>query len=155
MNHRPSLAEPAFPDDDGSTDPMLATAFAERGSGGGEAPILAVVGIVRLLVPIVALLDESRADGDKEADMAAVYMTGADGRKAILAFSSLEAMKNWDPSARPVSVLGAAAARAALDDDASALLLDLAGTDFTVIETDDLHHVAAGHQLLGSGWITS
>lgn len=152
MSHRPSLAEPAFPDDDGMVDPALAEAF------GDETRVLSVLGGVRVFVPVVALLGESPAGTDKEADMAAVLMTGVDGRTALLTFSSVAAMAAWNADARPVPVWGREAARAALDEEASALLLDLASPTFTVVETPDVEHLAAGHRLVstdaGPAWLT-
>jgi len=151
VTHRPSLAEPAFPDDDGTVDPALAEAF------GDDARVLAVLGDVRVFVPVIALLGDEPAGTDKEADMAAVLMTGADGRNALLAFSSVATMTTWDPDARPVPVWGREAARAALDEGASAMLLDLAGPTFTVVETADVEHLAAGHRLVsteaGPAWV--
>lgn len=152
MTHRPSLAEPSFPDDDGMVDAALAEAF------GDETRVLAILGDVRVFVPVVALPDDTPADGDNEADMAAVMMTGADGRQALLAFSSVAAMTAWNADARPVPVWGRQAARAALDEGASAVLLDLASPTFTVIETADVEHLAAGHRLVstqaGPAWVT-
>lgn len=129
MSHSPSLAEPAFPDDDGLVYPELAAAL------GDEAAVAAVLPDVRVFVPVVALLGDQATDGsDKEADMAAVLMTGADGRQALLTFSSVDAMKTWNADARPVPVWGRDAARAALDEGASALLVDLGNPGFTVVE---------------------
>ena len=66
-------------------------------------------------------------------------------------------MASWDPQARPVPVLGRDAARATLDEGAAAILLDLAGPGFTVIETADVEHLAAGHRLTrtdaGAAWV--
>jgi hypothetical protein len=140
-----SLAQPAFPDDDGLVDPALAAAFT-----GDDLAVVSALCSVRVFVPVIALLDEVPADGDKEADMAAVMMTGVDGRQALLAFSSVATMKTWDPEARPVPVWGRQAASAALDEGASAVLLDLASPTFTVVETSDLEHLAAGHRLVGT-----
>jgi hypothetical protein len=127
--HERSLAEPAFPDDDGLADPRLAEAL------GDDLAVFAVYGEVRVFVPIVAILGELATDGsDKSADMAAVFMTGADGRKALLTFSSVAALEAWNPVARPVPVWGREAAQAALDEGASALLLDLGTENFTVVE---------------------
>ena len=146
-----SLAAPQFPGDDGSIDPRLQAAF------GDDVAVLQALQDVRLFVPIVALLGETPADGDKNADMAAVLMTGADGRQALLAFSSVTAMAAWDPQARPVPILGRDAARATLDERASAILLDLASPSFTVVETDDVEHLAADHHLTrtaaGQVWV--
>ena len=153
MTHRPSLAEPAFPYDDG----LVATALAE--AFGDDTRVLAVLGGVRVFVPVVAMLGDNPAGTDKDAEMAAVMMTGADGRKALLAFSSVATMTAWDPDARPVPVLGRRAARAALEEEASAVLLDLASPTFTVVETADVEHLAAGHRLVstdaGAAWVAS
>ena len=127
--HPRSLAAPAFPNDDGLIDPRLAAAL------GDDTAVFAVYGEVRVFVPIVAALGESATDGsDKSADMAAVFMTGADGRKALLTFSSVAALEGWNPLARPVPVWGRDAARAARAEGASALLLDLGTDHFTVLE---------------------
>ena len=145
-----SLAAPQFPGDDGSADPALTAAF------GDDVAVLQALPDVRVFVPIVALLGETPAEGDKNADMAAVLMTGADGRQALLAFSSVATMAAWDPKARPVPVLGRDAALAAIDEQASAILLDLGTPAFTVVETDDVQHLAAGHRLVvsavGAAW---
>ncbi|WP_456698779.1 SseB family protein [Aeromicrobium sp. P5_D10] len=149
--HDRSLASPQFPGDDGTVAPELAAAF------GNDLAVLQVLPEVRVFVPIVALLGEVPAEGDKNADMAAVLMTGADGRQALLAFSSVATMAVWDPQARPVPILGRDAARATLDEGAAAILLDLANPSFTVVETDDVEHLAAGHRLVtseaGPAWL--
>ena len=59
--------------------------------------------------------------------MASVLMRGSDGRLALLAFTGLEAMRRWNPDARPVPVPARTAALAAIQDGAEALLIDLAG----------------------------
>ncbi len=156
-DHPRSLAEPQFPDDDGRAAPQLVAAL-EAAAGGDDVGVLAALPQVRVFVPIVPVLGERATDGsDKSADMAAVLMTGADGRVALLAFSSVATLEAWNPAARPVPVLGGDAARAALDEQASALLLDLGAPGFTVVETDDLHHLADGHRLLrtpdGPAWV--
>lgn len=144
MSHDRTLASPQFPGDDGAVDPLLAAAL------GDDQAVVSALADVRVFVPIVALLGDVPAGGDKNADMAAVLMTGADGRRALLAFSSVATMAAWDPQARPVPVLGRDAARATLDEDAAAILLDLASDTLTVIETDDVWHLAAGHRLVRS-----
>jgi hypothetical protein len=150
-DHQRDLAAPAFPDDDGLTDPLLAPAL------GDDLAVLEAFADARVFVPIIPLLGEVPTEGDKNADMAAVLMTGADGRTALLAFSSVQTMAAWDPQARPVPVTGRDAARATLAEEASALLLDLGSPSFTVVETVDVEHLAAGHVLVrsaaGSVWL--
>jgi hypothetical protein len=151
-----SLAAPQFPGDDGTVDPALAAAF------GDDVAVLQALPDVRVFVPIIAVLGETpagveKAQGDKNADMAAVLMTGADGRQALLAFSSIATMAAWDPQARPVPILGKDAAQATLDEGAAAILLDLANPTFTVVESDDVQHLAQGHRLVrsavGAAWV--
>lgn len=126
---RRTLAEPAFADDDGRADATLAVAL------GDDERVVACFGDARVFVPIVAVVGEQATDGsDKSADMAAVLMTGKDGRTALLAFSSVDALADWDRLARPVAVWGRDAIRAARDEGASAVLLDLGSDHFTVLE---------------------
>lgn len=131
MTHERSLAEPAFPDDDGLIDSALASAL------GDDARVAAAFGNARVFVPIVAVLGERATDGsDKSADMAVVLMTGKDGRKALLAFSSVSVLEAWNPTARPVPVWGRDAVLAARDEGASAILLDLGTEHFVPFELD-------------------
>ena len=85
--------------------------------------------------------------------MAAVLMTGRDGRTALLAFTSTASLDRWAQSyaggeARPVPVPVRQAASAALQDQATALLLDVAGPVLFVVEGEDLESLAAGHRLV-------
>lgn len=153
----PSLAEPAFPGDDGRLDPLLAAGFDASTGPDDIASIVGALCDARIFTPVVAIADGDVADGDKQADMAAVLMTGADGRTGLLAFSSLQTMSAWDPRARPVPVYARDAARAALNEGAAAVLLDLGDPRFTVIEGEDLNGLAKGWRLVaspaGHAWI--
>ncbi|HWJ08785.1 MAG TPA: SseB family protein [Nocardioides sp.] len=140
----------AYVDDDGSADAALAAALQGYDAGRTSYPeVLGVLAGARLLVPVVALLGEveTGADGlarDKSSDMAAVLLTGADGRLALLAFSDLAALSAWDPAARPVPVAAHLAAATAVQEGAHALVVDVAGPRRFVLADDDLHRVAAG-----------
>ena len=90
---------------------------------------------------------------EKSSDMAAVLMTGRDGRTALLAFTSTASLNRWAQShaggeARPVPVPARQAASAALQDKAAALLVDVAGPVLFVVEGEDLGSLAAGHRLV-------
>ena len=127
------LAGAGASDDVGAPDPALAAALTAYAADPAREPeVLAALAEARLLVPVVATLGEAETgpDGlvrDKSADMAAVLMRWEDGRTALLAFTGLEALHRWDPEARPVPVPARTAALAALQDGATALLLDPAG----------------------------
>lgn len=155
----PSLSSPAFPDDDGSAGPVVVRALEEYATSRDLRPALVALTRSRVLVPVVAVLDGERApDGsDKRAEMAAVLMTGRDGRNALLAFTGTEAMGRWDPRARPVPVPFAKAAESALAEDAAAVVVDVGGPVPAVVTGDDLTRAAAGDLLtrteVGYAWI--
>lgn len=147
------ILESSFPDDDGSADPVVVAALAGLASGTTPYPVaLAAVQASRVLVPVVALLgeveyDEAGLAHDKTSDMAAVLMTGRDGRLALLAFTSMETLQRWNPEARPVPVAAQVACQSALQDQAAALVVDIAGPHAFVIEGADLEGVARGWRL--------
>ena len=91
-----TIPDPGFAGDAGAADPDLVAALAayEQDPSDAEAhhEVLALLQDTRLLVPVVALLGEVEYDDDglahdKTSDMAAVLMTGRDGRTALLAFT--------------------------------------------------------------------
>lgn len=145
-----ALGTPGFQTDDGSADPKVLAALDAYANGlGGSADVLAALAGGRLLVPVVALLDEAgeSADGvrvDKASHMATVSTTGRDGRRGQLAFTCTEAMRRWNPAARPVPVTARRAAEAALADGADALVIDLAGPVTFSVDAGELRALAAG-----------
>ncbi|MET0839832.1 MAG: SseB family protein, partial [Marmoricola sp.] len=106
-----TIPDPGFAGDDGSAAPHLTAALAAYDEAPADrdahrAALVALAG-ARLLVPVVALLGEVEVDDaglahDKTSDMAAVLMTGQDGRTALLAFTGSASLQQWNPEARPV-----------------------------------------------------
>ena len=89
----------------------------------------------RLLATVVAVLDEVDPSGeDKDSHMAVVSMVNERGEKGLLAFTGVDSLAEWNPQARPVPVLGRDTARAAIDDGAHAIVIDVAGPQRLVIE---------------------
>lgn len=154
-----SIPDPGFGTDDGSAAPEVAAALRDVAAGAPGHVAIAALCEARLLVPVVAVpaeleYDEAGAARDKTSDMAAVLLTGRDGRRALLAFSDLAALHTWDPDARPVPVPTRDAAQAALAEGADALVVDVAGPVQVPIEGDTLRRVAGGQRLLrdAAGW---
>jgi hypothetical protein len=151
------IPDPGFAGDSGDAAPALTAALAAYAAGtGSHVEALAAVRGARLLVPVVAVLGESETDEDglvhdKTSDMATVLLQGADGRMALLAFTGGEAMRAWDPEARPVPVTARTAAQAALQDDAAAIVVDVAGPARFVVEGHDLQGLAHGWALARVG----
>lgn len=90
---------------------------------------------MRLLATVVAVLDAmDEAGGDKDSHMAVVSMVNEAGEKGLLAFTGTDAIAAWNPEARPVPALGREVARAALDDGAHAVVVDVAGPARLVLQ---------------------
>jgi len=140
------VPEPPRADDDGSADPALAEALARWQDEGRPRPARSVheaLRRARLLVPVVAVLDEVEEGGrglraEKSSHMASVVIERPDGGRGLPAFTSTQAMADWNPEARPAPVEGPRAGQAALAEGCEALLLDLAGP---------VSHVVAGPAL--------
>jgi SseB protein N-terminal domain len=141
-----TVAEPRFPGDDGTADPAVRTALAAYAAGqGSEHAALTALARSRLLVPVVAVLGEAGEDGsEKSTEMALPTLVGRDGRRAVLAFTCLDALKQWRGAARPVPVPAASAWLAGTQDGASAVLIDVAGPVTLAVDGARLAALAAG-----------
>ena len=149
-----SLPDPGFAGDDGAVDERLAAALAayEGDRTGQRTAVLAVLQHCRLLVPVVAVLGEVEHDEEgrareKTSDMATVLMRNRDGRSGLLAFTGLASLHRWRPDARPVPVRAPDAARAAVQEGADALVLDVAGPVVFAVEDESLRALADGFVL--------
>jgi hypothetical protein len=130
------IPEPEFADDDGSSDPTLAEALALHALGeAGLSDVVRALQGKRLMTPLMAVLDSvddavaagAPGPGEKDSHMATVSLVSPDGRRGLLAFTSVAAMAAWDPAARGIPASAARVAGAALQEGADAVLLDLAG----------------------------
>lgn len=164
-----TLAVPAFPDDAGAADGQVRELLARASRG--EVALTGVARALRgarLLATVVAVLDSvDEAGGEKDSHMAVVSMLNESGHKGLLAFTGLDSLAAWNPQARPVPALGRDLARAALDDEATAIVIDVAGPHRVVVEGGaltvlldelDLDRVAAlAHAALApltaDGWV--
>ena len=102
------LEENRFADDDGSAPEEFLTAMSGFRAGElGQAAVVDVLRVSRLLVPLLAQLGESEigANGlkvDKSAELSIVTVKSPDDQDALVVFTSVAAMQRWNPSARPV-----------------------------------------------------
>jgi hypothetical protein len=124
------IPENLFSDDDGTADARLAQAVIRHTSG--RVPLAEVVdalAFARVLVPILASGD-ARHVGKHGVEQDAVASTGVvavslpDGRAALPVFTDVDAMRAWNPDARPVPAEGPRAALAAVAENWSSLVLN-------------------------------
>jgi hypothetical protein len=151
-----TLAPSPFPGDDGLADPATRRALAAAVREPGTTTYLRAVAALcttRVLVPVVATATRvgtttGGLSSDKEADMAVVMLESGDGRRAMLGFTGLDALKAWRPDARPVPVTLDLAAQTARAEQVGTVLVDVAGPHPLAIEGEVLEALAAGHRLV-------
>jgi hypothetical protein len=131
--------ESAFPGDDGSAPEVLVDAIGRfRARQAGEVEVVEAFRASRLLVPLVAHLAEAGVGEhgltvDKSAELAIVTVAGPDGRDVLPVFSSVEAMRRWNPVARPVPADAVRVALAAASEGTGLVVLDPSSeTEFAI-----------------------
>ncbi|MCK2217371.1 SseB family protein [Actinomadura sp. ATCC 31491] len=145
----PSIPQPLDPHDDGGVAPGVAAALAAYRDGTADATaVLNALSRARLLVPVVAMLTESEVGAhglrqEKESEMALPKLVGQDGRHAVPAFTGTEALARWRPDARPIQSTTLQVCRAAAQEGAAAVVVDVAGPVPFVIEGAVLEALAA------------
>ncbi|MFT4217789.1 MAG: SseB family protein [Micropruina sp.] len=153
----------AWAGDRGDPDADVRTALATAsGSGDPETYLTAVAALcgARLLLPIVADGDESGAGPDprRHAEMSAVMMTSASGASGVLAFTGMDALRAFDPMARPVLCTLDEVAATAVEAGADAIVVDVAGPHLLTIEGELVRPLATGNRLMklsdGWGWLS-
>lgn len=140
--------ETAFAGDDGATPEELRIAVAKlretaASLGNGERSIedaldelaaahtaaLLALGGSRVLIPLLAeagdlgLTPEGKVV-EKTQELSIVTIGGPDGRKVLPVFSSVDAMRTWNPEARPIPVPMPQAAVAAAQEQTDLIIVD-------------------------------
>jgi SseB protein N-terminal domain len=163
-----SGGDPAFRDDDGSADLVVAAALSAFAAGqASEKAALTALAASRLLVPVVAVLADQLSPegappaaeapppdgpagtlggpggGEKASEMAMPTLIGLDGRRAVPAFTSLDSMHRWQEDARPVPVAAQHVWQVAIED-ACAVVIDVAGPVPLAVEGARLAALARG-----------
>ena len=126
--------------DDGAADPRLLAAI----ESGSHPRVLAALADARVFAAIAATstaehVTETGLRAESTAEMAVLLLEAGDER-ALPVFTSLGAMKRWRLDARPVPLTGPQACQAALDEGASAVVLDSVVT----VQGPELHSLATG-----------
>lgn len=126
-------------DDDGAADPRLTEAIQRfRVRELGVADVVRAMRAARLLVPLVAVRggEGSGADGqhaDATQELSIVTVAAPDGRPVLPAFTSVDTMRAWDASARPIPIEAPRVALAAASDGTPLIVLDPGSpTEFAV-----------------------
>jgi hypothetical protein len=136
-----------FRGDRGAADPRLTAVLAAYQAGqASEQAALTTLAAARLLVPVIAVLADgatASGPGDKDSEMMLPTLIGRDGRPAVLAFTSLDALARWRPDARPVPAEADRVWRAAVGEGC-AVVIDVAGPVPLAVDGARLAALAAG-----------
>jgi len=140
----------AFAADDGSAAPPVVAVLQRYRQGvAGRAEVVSVLADHRLLVPLLevdaAVLEGEDSDpcAGQDRAVAAVSLRTPAGVVG-LAFTGLEALRAWDPAARPLPVPARRVAAALLAESAVALQLDPSGPVPLRLEPVGLARLATG-----------
>lgn len=124
------IPESIFAEDDGSADARLAQALIRFTSG--RAPLAEVVealAYARVLVPVLAqgeerIVGRHGLEQDHVASTGVVALQAPDGRAALPVFTDVDAMRTWNPQARPIPAEGPRAALAAVSEGWSVMVVN-------------------------------
>lgn len=125
--------------DDGSADPALLAALLRfRAGEGSQSEVVEAFRSARVLIPLVAEKGEegvapSGLTVDKTQELSIVTVAAPDGRRVQPVFSSVDTMRTWDATARPIPVEAVRAALAASAEDTDLIVLDpTSDTEFVI-----------------------
>lgn len=136
--------------DDGTADPALLAALLRfRAGEGSQSEVVDAFRSARVLIPLIA---EKGDEGigptglsvDKTQELSIVTVAAPDGRRVQPVFSSVDAMRRWDATARPIPVEAVRAALAASADDTDLIVLDPASETEFILRRPAVWAVAQG-----------
>lgn len=137
-------------DDDGSAPERVIEAIRRLRAGElGIAEVVAALHTERLLVPLIA---EAGDEGigpygrkvDKTQELSIVTVAGPDGRAVLPAFTSVDAMRAWNPEARPIPIQASRIALAAAAEGTPLIVVDPGSATQTVVRGPAFRSLATG-----------
>lgn len=148
--------------DRGEPDAALRVLLSQAGDGRDEyLRAIAELCTARFLLPIMAVGDDGGSGPvpGRHAEMRAVQLATADGKRGLLVFTGLDSFTAWKPDARPVPCRLDEVASTAAETGAVAILVDLAGPSPLVIESGLIGELASGRRLVtlddgAWGWLS-
>ncbi|MCU1581532.1 MAG: SseB family protein [Microbacteriaceae bacterium] len=133
------VANTDYADDDGTAPEHLLIALGRfRVDEVDASDVVDALRTSRLLIPLLATLAEAGVGAagltaDKSAELSIVTVAGPDGRSVLPVFSSVSAMRLWNPAARPVPANAVRVALAAASEQTDLVVLDpTSPTEFAV-----------------------
>jgi hypothetical protein len=117
--------------DTGTADPRLARALTSYdGSPAAHAEVHAALVDARVFAPVTATATAEHVEertglrAESTAELAVLLLATEAGDRALPVFTSTDALRRWRLDVRPVALTGPEAAQAAVEQGATALLVD-------------------------------
>lgn len=151
-----------FADDDGSAPAGIRERLEAAASGVRESYLDAVAALCasRVLLAIMASDEDLGSAGQPEMAAVLLQRPTADGGtdRALPVFTGIDSLQSWQPTARPIPATLDLAAEAAINAQATTLVVDLTGPSTLIIEQPVLGELAQGRRLVkvddgGYGWL--
>ena len=122
---------------------------AWRAGTGSFTDVVATLAVNRFLIPLVTHAgDDFDTDNpvmeDKVQELSVVTVAGPNGEKVIPAFTSVAAMKAWNPDARPIPIDAQRVALAAASEQTDRIVVN-PGTDSIVLRRPVVWSIAQGN----------
>ena len=141
--------------DDGTTPETVAAAIrAFRDGSVTFGELAAALADSRALIPLITRAgDDFDAENpvmeDKIQELAVVTVAGPNGTTAYPAFTSVDAMRAWNPDARPIPIELRRVCLAAAGEGADRVVIN-PGTDQIVLRRPAVWAIAQGHTVIGA-----
>lgn len=128
---------------------------AWRAKTGTFTDLVATISTSRFLIPLVTHAgDDFDVDNpvmeDKVQELSVVTVAGPDGERVIPAFTSVVAMRAWNPDARPIPIDAQRVALAAASEQTERIVVN-PGSDSIVLRRPVVWSIAQGH-LYSAPW---
>jgi len=142
---------PATADDGSAPERVIEAIRRLRADELGIAEVVAALHPERLLVPLIA---EAGDEGvgpygqkvDKTQELSIVTVAGPDGRSVLPAFTSVDAMRVWNPMARPIPIQASRIALAAAAEGTPLIVVDPGSDTQTVVRRPAFRALATGEE---------
>jgi hypothetical protein len=137
-------------EDDGAAPPRVVEAIRRfRASELGLADVLDALRVSRLLLPLLAERGDEGVGAhgqlvDKTQELSLVTAAGPDGRPALLAFTSVDAMRAWNAAARPIPIVVPRIALAAAAEGTPLIVVDPGSDTMFAVRRPAFESLATG-----------
>jgi hypothetical protein len=142
--------------DDGTAPPRVIEAIRRfRANEVGVREVIGALHDARLLLPLLATRGDEGVGAhgqlvDKTQELSLVTAAGPDGRPVLPAFTSVDTMREWNPTARPIPIAAPRIALAVASEGTPLIVIDPGMPTMFVVRRPAFQALATG-----AGWIPS